>query len=257
MNKINEPTIILSKEQLTESKPTYPSWIPSKKVLLPGQIPNFDLSDYSTVNCAICARYKQESRILILITDYKKYKHLHDWPMCDNCFHTAAMQTATEPPQFHFPAGLTTYLNSVSNNGVSRHTEFFDQMTKAQQIRSTKNQWISPEYGEREQDQTRSPMYYMTRHELLMERSRQIEEKEKQSKNVINANASVIQQWMSQQQIEQDPVKYAKMIAMLFEGKEMKRETNRETKRETIQEYNLTEIDYYREPTVPLYEPSL
>ena len=245
MNKINEPTIILSKEQLTESKP---SWLPSKKVLLPNQIPNFDLSDYCTVNCAICARYKQESRILILITDYKKYKHLHDWPMCDNCFHTAAMQTATEPPKCHFPAGLTTYLNSVSNNGVSRHTEFFDQMTKAQQIRSTKNQWISPEYGEtsyggtsheQDRDQKRSPMYYMTRHELLMERGRQIEEKEEHSKNVVNANASVIQQWMSQKQIEQDPVKYAKMISMLFEGKEMKRET--------IQEYNLTEIDYYLE----------
>jgi len=237
---------------------TASSWLPLKRLLLPDQTPNFDMSDYGTVNCAICARYKQESRILILISDYAKYKHLHDWPMCNRCLHTAAMRTATEPPKFHYPAGLTTYLNRVSNNDVSIHTEFFDRMTKAQQNQSTKTPWTSPEYGqgqeydqvqeygqnqeydqEQEYVQRQSPMYSMTRHELLMERSRHIEEKEEHTKNVVNANASVIKQWMSQQPIEQDPVKYAEMIARLFEGKEMKRETNIE--------YDLAEIEYYLE----------
>jgi hypothetical protein len=165
------------------------------------------------------------------------------------------MRTATEPPKIHYPAGLTTYLNRVSNNDVSIHTEFFDRMTKSQQNQSTKTPWTSPEYGqaqaqdqeqeydqdqgqEQEQEydqdqgqeqeydhvQRQSPLYSMTRHELLMEQSRLIEEKEEQSKNVVNANASVIKQWMSQQPIEQDPVKYAEMIARLFEGKEWVRD---------------------------------
>jgi len=189
---------------------TSPSWL-NRKFISPNQTPNFDLSDYGSVNCVNCAK----SRMLVLLTDYTKYKHTESWPLCNACLHAQDMRRATEPKSASHPSGFTQYINRV----LKEHDNFGSDIKSSECCQ------------EKEDRSNRNSLYYMNRLELLDELSRRIEEIEKQSKISVKSNESVIQTWLSQAKqptfgqlaIEKDPMQTANIISRLFTGRELKR----------------------------------
>ena len=199
MTEMKEPSIMTS-----------PSWL-NNKIISPNQTPNFDLSDYGSVNCSNCAK----SRMLVLLTDYTKYKHTESWPLCNACFHARDMRRATEPKSASHPSGFTQYINRV----LKEHNNFGSDIKSSECCQ------------EKEDRSNPSSLYNMTRLELWAELSRRIEEKEKQSKIAVKSNAAVIKTWLSQSKqpavgqlaIEKDPTQQLEIISRLFTGRELKR----------------------------------